>query len=79
MKLFMYRPIIRKVGTDLLNVHILFKCHSNENFPYGSSMNENYVISKLKSNLHRKEKNKFLKVIAVDSTKFIFVPITNGL
>ena len=49
--------------TDLLNVHILFKCHNNENFPYGSSMNENYVISKLKSNLDRKEKNKFLKVI----------------
>ena len=67
------------MGTDLLNVHILFKCYNNENFPYGSSMNENYVISKLKSNLDRKEKNKFLKVIAVDSTKFIFVPITNGL
>ena len=43
------------------------------------TMNENYVISKLKFNLDRKEKNKFLKVIAVDSTKFIFVPITNGL
>ena len=67
------------MGTDLLNVHILFKCYNNENFPYGSSMNENYVISKLKSNLDRKEKNKFLKVIAVDSTKVIFVPITNGL
>ena len=51
------------MGTDLLDVHILFKFNNNELFPYGSSMNENYVISKLKSNLDRKEKNKFLKVI----------------
>ena len=51
------------MGTDLLDVHILLKCNNNELFPYGSSMNENYVISKLKSNLDRKEKNKFLKVI----------------
>ena len=53
--------------------------NNNEHFLSGSSTNENYVISKLKCNLDRKEKNKFLKVIAVDSTKFIFVPITNGL